>query len=186
MTKSERDQSFPDSEPRDAATLMLIDRSGPSRKCCSAAAMPATNSCRQIRLSGRPHRGARRDMSSVSELHPDTEKKLNERVATPGPAYARAFALAACARWRRRLACCSASNATNRRQRGRDLGRVRQGQGATPTSATSISLRAPSRRRAGRAVSTRAFSPPTPPPSPTRSKAWSGRSPNWSSSPGSD
>ena len=27
MTKSERDQSFPDSEPRDAATLMLIDRS---------------------------------------------------------------------------------------------------------------------------------------------------------------
>ena len=28
MTKSERDQSFPDSEPRDAATLMLIDRSG--------------------------------------------------------------------------------------------------------------------------------------------------------------
>ena len=29
MTKSERDQSFPDSEPRDAATVMLIDRSGP-------------------------------------------------------------------------------------------------------------------------------------------------------------
>src|SRR5690349_18296336 len=29
MTKSERDQSFPDSMPRDAATLMLIDRTGP-------------------------------------------------------------------------------------------------------------------------------------------------------------
>jgi 8-oxo-dGTP pyrophosphatase MutT (NUDIX family) len=29
MTKSERDQSFPDSVPRDAATLMLIDRTGP-------------------------------------------------------------------------------------------------------------------------------------------------------------
>src|SRR5208283_2912469 len=28
MTKQERDQTFPDSEPRDAATLMLIDRSG--------------------------------------------------------------------------------------------------------------------------------------------------------------
>ncbi|HVV80206.1 MAG TPA: NUDIX hydrolase [Pseudolabrys sp.] len=28
MTKSERDQSFPDSVPRDAATLMLIDRTG--------------------------------------------------------------------------------------------------------------------------------------------------------------
>ena len=32
MTKSERDMSFPDSEPRDAATLMLIDRSGASPK----------------------------------------------------------------------------------------------------------------------------------------------------------
>jgi 8-oxo-dGTP pyrophosphatase MutT (NUDIX family) len=30
MTKSERDQSFPDSVPRDAATLMLIDRTGPA------------------------------------------------------------------------------------------------------------------------------------------------------------
>lgn len=29
MTKSERDQSFPDSVPRDAATMMLIDRTGP-------------------------------------------------------------------------------------------------------------------------------------------------------------
>ena len=26
MTKAERDQTFPDSQPRDAATLMLIDR----------------------------------------------------------------------------------------------------------------------------------------------------------------
>jgi 8-oxo-dGTP pyrophosphatase MutT (NUDIX family) len=29
LTKSERDQSFPDSIPRDAATLILIDRTGP-------------------------------------------------------------------------------------------------------------------------------------------------------------
>ena len=32
MTKAERDQTFPDSEPRDAATLMLIDRSGAKPK----------------------------------------------------------------------------------------------------------------------------------------------------------
>ena len=32
MTAAERDMSFPDSEPRDAATLMLIDRSGPKPK----------------------------------------------------------------------------------------------------------------------------------------------------------
>ena len=96
MTKSERDQSFPDSEPRDAATLMLIDRSGSEPKV----------------LLGRRHAGHKfmpgkfvfpggriealdRDMSALSELHPDTQKKLNERVATPNPGYARAFALAA-------------------------------------------------------------------------------------------
>jgi 8-oxo-dGTP pyrophosphatase MutT (NUDIX family) len=96
MTKSERDQSFPDSEPRDAATLMLIDRSGSEPKV----------------LLGRRHAGHKfmpgkfvfpggriealdAKMSAVSELHPDTQKKLNERVATPGPAHARAFALAA-------------------------------------------------------------------------------------------
>ena len=32
MTSSERDQSFPDSEPRDAATIMLIDRAGVTPK----------------------------------------------------------------------------------------------------------------------------------------------------------
>ena len=32
MTGTERDQSFPDSEPRDAATIMLIDRAGPKPK----------------------------------------------------------------------------------------------------------------------------------------------------------
>jgi 8-oxo-dGTP pyrophosphatase MutT (NUDIX family) len=96
MTTAERDQSFPDSEPRDAATLMLIDRSGSDPKV----------------LLGRRHAGHKfmpgkyvfpggriepldRQMSAVSELHPDTQKKLNERVASPSADYARAFALAA-------------------------------------------------------------------------------------------
>ena len=96
MTKSERDQSSPDSEPRDAATLMLIDRSGATPKV----------------LLGRRHAGHKfmpgkfvfpggriepldRQMSALSELHPDTQKKLNERVTAPGTGYARAFALAA-------------------------------------------------------------------------------------------
>ena len=96
MTKSERDQTFPDSEPRDAATLMLIDRSGPKPKV----------------LLGRRHAGHKfmpgrfvfpggriealdRVMSAASELHPDTEKKLLERVKAPGDAFARATALAA-------------------------------------------------------------------------------------------
>jgi 8-oxo-dGTP pyrophosphatase MutT (NUDIX family) len=96
MTKAERDTSFPDSEPRDAATLMLIDRSGSAPKV----------------LLGRRHHGHKfmpgkfvfpggriealdRAMPAISELHPDTQKKLNERVASPSAEFARALALAA-------------------------------------------------------------------------------------------
>lgn len=96
MTESEREQSFPDSEPRDAATVMLIDRAGPKAKV----------------LLGRRHHGHKfmpgkfvfpggrietldRTMSAVSELHPDTQTKLLERVTDPSPAMARGFALAA-------------------------------------------------------------------------------------------
>ena len=96
MTKSERDTSFPDSEPRDAATLMLIDRSGPKPKV----------------LLGRRHAGHKfmpgkfvfpggriealdRTMTAISELHPDAQKKLMVRVPEPNVEFARAFALAA-------------------------------------------------------------------------------------------
>ena len=96
MTKAERDQSFPDSEPRDAATLMLIDRSSAKPKV----------------LLGRRHAGHKfmpgkfvfpggrieaidRLMPAVSELHPDAQKKLMERVTDPTSKSARAFALAA-------------------------------------------------------------------------------------------
>jgi len=96
MTNVERDQTFPDSEPRDAATLMLIDRSGAKPKV----------------LLGRRHAGHKfmpgkfvfpggriepldRIMPAASELDPATEKKLLERVKNPGVAFARAIALAA-------------------------------------------------------------------------------------------
>jgi len=96
MTRVERDQTFPDSEPRDAATLMLIDRSGPEPKV----------------LLGRRHAGHKfmpgkfvfpggriepldRDMPALSELHPETEKKLLVRVAQPSAELARGLALAA-------------------------------------------------------------------------------------------
>jgi len=96
MTKSERDTSFPDSEPRDAATLMLIDRSGAQPKV----------------LLGRRHAGHKfmpgkfvfpggriepldQSMTAESELHPDARKKLLERVTEPNTEFARAFALAA-------------------------------------------------------------------------------------------
>ena len=96
MTRSERDQTSPPSEPRDAATVMLIDRAGPTAKV----------------LLGRRHHGHKfmpgkfvfpggriealdRTMPAVSELHPDTQDKLLERVTDPSPAMARGFALAA-------------------------------------------------------------------------------------------
>jgi 8-oxo-dGTP pyrophosphatase MutT (NUDIX family) len=97
MTASERDQTSADSEPRDAATLMLIDR--------SEAAAPKV-------LLGRRHHGHKfmpgkfvfpggrietldRAMPAASELHPDTQKKLLERVKEPGADVARGLALAA-------------------------------------------------------------------------------------------
>ena len=96
MTKAERDTSFPDSEPRDAATLMLIDRSNAKPKV----------------LLGRRHAGHKfmpgkfvfpggriealdRMMTAVSELHPSTQRKLMERVPDPNADFARAFPLAA-------------------------------------------------------------------------------------------
>ena len=96
LTGAERDQSFPDSEPRDAATIMLIDRAGPKPKV----------------LMGRRHAGHKfmpgkfvfpggrieaqdRNMQAVTELHADTQKKLLERVTEPSAELARGFALAA-------------------------------------------------------------------------------------------
>jgi 8-oxo-dGTP pyrophosphatase MutT (NUDIX family) len=96
MTTSERDQTFPDSEPRDAATLMLIDRSGAKPKV----------------LLGRRHAGHKfmpgkfvfpggriepldAQMSAESGIHPDMQAKLLQRVANPSADFARALALTA-------------------------------------------------------------------------------------------
>ena len=82
--------------PRDAATLILLDRSGPSPKV----------------LMGRRHEGhvfipnkfvfpggrvdrADRRMGIGTPLHPDAEKKLMQNVRRPSPAQARGIALAA-------------------------------------------------------------------------------------------
>ena len=96
MTKQERDQSSPDSEPRDAATVMLIDRAGAKPKVLlgrrhdSHKFMPG-----KFVFPGGRIETLDRAMSAVSELHPDTQTKLLERVASPSPELARSFALAA-------------------------------------------------------------------------------------------
>lgn len=96
MTKSERDQSSPDSEPRDAAALMLIDRSGKEpkvllgRRHASHKFMPG-----KFVFPGGRIEALDRQMPALSELNPDAQRKLNERVDAPGVEFARGFALAA-------------------------------------------------------------------------------------------
>jgi 8-oxo-dGTP pyrophosphatase MutT (NUDIX family) len=96
MTKSERNQSFPDSEPRDAATLMLIDRSAPKPKVLlgrrhdSHKFMPG-----KFVFPGGRIEALDSQMPALSELHPGTQAKLLERVTTPSAELARGFALAA-------------------------------------------------------------------------------------------
>ncbi len=96
MNKTERDQSFPDSEPRDAATLMLIDRSGSrpkvllGRRHHSHQFMP-----NKFVFPGGRLEAPDRLMPALNELHPHVEQKLTMHVATPGRDYARALALTA-------------------------------------------------------------------------------------------
>jgi 8-oxo-dGTP pyrophosphatase MutT (NUDIX family) len=97
MTQSERDQSFPDSEPRDAATLMLIDRADKTnpkvllgRRHANHKFMPG-----KFVFPGGRIEALDRAMPAASELHPKTQKKLLVRVATPSADYARGFPLAA-------------------------------------------------------------------------------------------
>jgi 8-oxo-dGTP pyrophosphatase MutT (NUDIX family) len=96
MTKSERDQSFPDSEPRDAATLMLIDRSGAQPKVLlgrrhhSHKFMPG-----KFVFPGGRIEPLDRVMPAASELDAQAQKKLMQRVTTPSAELARAFPLAA-------------------------------------------------------------------------------------------
>lgn len=97
MTKSERDQTFADSEPRDAATLMLVDRTDAAkpkvllgRRHDNHKFMPGKFVFPGGRIEALDAR-----MSAVSEIHPDMQAKLLERVANKGADYARALALTA-------------------------------------------------------------------------------------------
>jgi 8-oxo-dGTP pyrophosphatase MutT (NUDIX family) len=96
MTKAERDQTFPESEPRDAATLMLIDRSSAEPKVLfglrhhSHKFMPS-----KFVFPGGRIELLDAKMPAVSELHPVMQAKLLERVANPSVEFARGLALTA-------------------------------------------------------------------------------------------
>jgi 8-oxo-dGTP pyrophosphatase MutT (NUDIX family) len=94
MTNAERDQSFPDSVPKDAATLILIDRSGPAPKVLMGKRheghkfMPG----KFVFPGGRIEDGDAL-MSAVGELDPHAADKLTKRVDGT-PRDPRAFPLA--------------------------------------------------------------------------------------------
>jgi len=96
MEMVERDLHNPVVEPRDAATLILIDRAGPEPKVLlgrrhdSHKFMPG-----KFVFPGGRIETIDRAMPAVSELHPDTVKKLLTKVKTEGADYARGFPLAA-------------------------------------------------------------------------------------------
>src|ERR1700674_1442539 len=95
LTKAERDQSFPNRRPNDAATLILIDRPNATPKVRLGKRhhgrkfMPG----KFVFPGGRVERHDRR-MPVASALNPHAEQKLMQRVMRPSAAKARALALA--------------------------------------------------------------------------------------------
>jgi 8-oxo-dGTP pyrophosphatase MutT (NUDIX family) len=96
MAEVERDLGHPFVEPRDAATLILIDRSDREPKVLLGRRHPSSKFMPGMFVfPGGRTEPLDRAMPAISELHPDAEKKLLTRVKeTPG-GYARGFPLAA-------------------------------------------------------------------------------------------
>ena len=96
MTSTERDQSFPDSEPRNAATLILIDRAGTEPKVLlgrrhhSHKFMPG-----KFVFPGGRIEATDGDMPAASELDPAAAQKLAARPHDSSVPAPRAFPLAA-------------------------------------------------------------------------------------------
>jgi 8-oxo-dGTP pyrophosphatase MutT (NUDIX family) len=96
LTRVERNQTHPNQRWRDAATLILIDRSGPTpkvllgRRHAGHKFLPG----RFVFPGGRVERSDGR-MPVATPLHAAVEARLLKRVRRPSPGKARAFALAA-------------------------------------------------------------------------------------------
>jgi 8-oxo-dGTP pyrophosphatase MutT (NUDIX family) len=96
LTEAERDQSFPNRIPKDAATLILIDRTGSTpkvllgRRHASHVFMPG-----KFVFPGGSIDPQDRMMAAGISLNPHAETKLMQRVKRPTRIKARALALAA-------------------------------------------------------------------------------------------
>lgn len=96
LTRSVRDQSHPNLRPRDAAALILLDRSGPAPKVLLGRRNP-----NHVFMPGKfVFPGGRvepsdRLMPAVKPLRPDAIRGLMAKTQRPSAARAKAFALAA-------------------------------------------------------------------------------------------
>jgi len=96
LTKVERDQSHPNLKPRDAATLIVVDRSGPQPKVLLGRRHAGLKfmAGKYVFPGGRMEPGDRK-MPVASELDPHAGARLMRGVQRPSMHKARALALAA-------------------------------------------------------------------------------------------
>jgi 8-oxo-dGTP pyrophosphatase MutT (NUDIX family) len=96
LTKVERDQSHPNLKPRDAATLIIVDRSGPAAKVLLGRRHAGLKfmAGKFVFPGGRLEPGDKR-MPVASELDPHAEARLMRRVTRATRDRARGLALAA-------------------------------------------------------------------------------------------
>src|SRR5215210_4740372 len=96
LTSTERERAWPNVRPKDAATLIIIDRRGlqpkvlMGRRHAGHKFMPG-----KFVFPGGRIEGGDRSMPVAGALHPRAEAALLARVARPSPGRARALALAA-------------------------------------------------------------------------------------------
>jgi 8-oxo-dGTP pyrophosphatase MutT (NUDIX family) len=96
LTKVERDQSHPNLKPRDAATLIVVDRSGPQPKVLLGKRHAGLKfmAGKYVFPGGRMEPGDRK-MPVASDLDPNAGARLMRGVRRPSMHKARALALAA-------------------------------------------------------------------------------------------
>ena len=171
MNAVERDLSHKVVRPKDAATLILVDRSGSVPKV-----LLGKRHARHKFMPGKfvfPGGGVDptdKAMPVASALDPQSEMRLMQRFHKGSPVRARALALAAVRETFEETGCCSAS-VVRRRKRRPAPGPTSRSTRCSRISATSTSSAAPSPRRDGSAASTRASSPWKRARSPTASRA---------------
>src|SRR6185295_6244765 len=96
LTRVERDQTHPNLKPRDAATLIIVDRSGAQPKVLLGKRHPDLKfmAGKLVFPGGRLEPGEK-NMPVVSGLDPFAEARLMQRVTRPTADKARGLALAA-------------------------------------------------------------------------------------------